>query len=134
MPVIDSQLHLELIHIQDYYNIVLSLLTITTPFALLPSHSKPFELIHLLKLSKITWLFVQPEFLTTALAAAKEVGLSKDRILLLEGHVKGKRCFDDLVRDVQERKLPQVSVRPAKQNTLAYLVFSSGTTGLPKGP
>jgi acyl-coenzyme A synthetase/AMP-(fatty) acid ligase len=77
---------------------------------------------------------VQPELLATAFAAAKEVGLSEDRILVLEGHVKGRRRLDDLIRDVQERKLPPVSVRPAKQNTLAYLVFSSGTTGLPKGP
>lgn len=110
-----------------------SLLTITTPFALLPSHSKQFELVHLLKLSQLSKLFVQPKYLESARAASKQVGLSEDNIFLLEGASPGKISLDDLIRDVEERKVPAVDIRPAEKDTLAYLVFSSGTTGLPKG-
>lgn len=109
------------------------MLTITVPFALLPSHSKLFELVHLLKLSKVTKLFVQPKYLQGAIAAAKEVGLHERNIFLLEGHSGERKSLDGLIRDVQKRNVSHIDIRPASKDTLAYLVFSSGTTGLPKG-
>jgi long-subunit acyl-CoA synthetase (AMP-forming) len=45
----------------------------------------------------------------------------------------GRKSFSELIADVQTKGIPAVAVRPAAKNTLAYLVFSSGTTGLPKG-
>ncbi len=82
---------------------------------------------------KPTKLFVQPSLLPNALAAAKEVGVSEDNIYILEGKAEGKQSFHDLVNGIKSRGTPRVQVRPASKTTLAYLVFSSGTTGLPKG-
>lgn len=73
------------------------------------------------------------KLLSHVLPVAKEVGLRLDNIFILDGHVKGRMNFDDFVRLAQSKRIPRVAVRPAKKNTLAYLVFSSGTSGLPKG-
>ena len=113
-----------------------SLLMIATPIALISSYSTSFELKHALKLSKATRLFVDSKLLPLALSVAKEVGLSHKRIYLLQGsgHGRVKKCFGDMIHEVRSKKISRVEVRPAKNDTLAYLVFSSGTSGLPKGP
>lgn len=67
-------------------------------------------------------------------SAAQEAGLSEDRIFILEGtSTDGRRSLEDLINDVYRKRIPRLPIRPAKRDTLAYLVFSSGTTGLPKG-
>ncbi|KAF9816914.1 hypothetical protein IEO21_03788 [Rhodonia placenta] len=116
----------------DYVTLVHSLLYIATPFALLSAHSTAFELTHGLRTADVTRLFVQPRLLQTALQAAKEVGLPEDRIYILGGSPPGRKSFGEAIDDVRARKIPRIPVRPAKRDTLAYLVFSSGTTGLPK--
>ena len=119
---------------QDYIALVHSLLIITTPIALFSAYGTPFELARALDTCKPTKLFVQPSLLPNALAAAKETGLSEENIFILEGKAAGIQSFQDLIDGVKFRNIPRVSVRPASKTTLAYLVFSSGTTGLPKGP
>ena len=52
---------------------------------------------------------------------------------MLSGHVKGKKSLTNFIATARERRMPIIPVRPASKDTLAYLVFSSGTTGLPKG-
>lgn len=110
-----------------------SLLYITTPFALISAFATPFELAHAFRTSKITRIFVQPALLPGALQAAREVGLTRDCIYIMGGRVNGKKGLGELIDDTRKRRSPRVSVKPAKRDTLAYLVFSSGTTGLPKG-
>ena len=106
---------------------------LTVPFSLISAFSTQFELAHCIRTSGVTRLFVQPELLENALRAAKEVGLPAEHIYILEGHSPGRKSFQDLVNDSRRRRLPRVTAKPAKKNTLAYMVFSSGTTGLPKG-
>ena len=69
------------------------------------------------------------------LPVAKEVGLSEDRIYLMKetGALKKLKTFRGIIQNVRKRKVPLVDIRPAGKDTLAYLVFSSGTSGLPKG-
>ena len=86
-----------------------------------------------MRTSKPTKLFVDPALLPNAIKAAKEVGLPESAIYILEGEAPGRKSFEDLIRDVKQRGTPRVPVKPAHRNTLAYLVFSSGTSGLPKG-
>jgi acyl-CoA synthetase (AMP-forming)/AMP-acid ligase II len=109
------------------------LLFIATPIALFSAYGTAFELSHAMRTCMPTKLFVQPSLLSNARAAAKEIGLSEDRIFILEGKADGKQSFQDLVDMAKSRKLARVPIKPVHKDTLAYLVFSSGTTGLPKG-
>lgn len=120
-------------NLQNFVTLIQSLLIITTPISLLSAYGTPFELAHAMRTSKPTKLFVEPALLPNALKAAKEVGLPESAIYILEGKVEGKTSFEDLIHGVRTRGTPRVPVRPAHKNTLAYLVFSSGTSGLPKG-
>ncbi|KAJ7789490.1 hypothetical protein B0H13DRAFT_2522369 [Mycena leptocephala] len=100
----------------EFTDIVLSLITVTTPFALISTYSTQFELVHALKLTKATRSFV-------------DANLLKD-VQADPGVVKGRNCrsFTQMIDSVKRRKVPLEPVRPAKKDTLAYLVMSSGTT------
>lgn len=124
---------LTIIELQDYITLVNSLLAITVPFAMLSAFSTPFELKHTMRTAKVTVLFVEAGLLPKALEAAKEVGLPDSAIHLLEGKAAGKKNFQDMIHEVRTRGLERVAAKPATKKTLAYLVFSSGTSGLPKG-
>ncbi|KAE9407315.1 acetyl-CoA synthetase-like protein [Gymnopus androsaceus JB14] len=114
----------------DYMVLIHALMANTTPFALISSYSTRFELLHAFRLSKITRLFVQPKYLSHAISVAREVGLSLTNIYIIGGHVKGHQSLSGMIE--RARSVPRVPAKPAKQSTLAYLVFSSGTSGLPK--
>ncbi len=118
---------------QDYVTFVHACLYIATPFALISALSKPFEFKHSLKLSKANWLFVDEKLLSTVLPIAKELGISSKQILVMSGHVSSRQSFSRLVDEMQIKKPDVIPVRSVRKDTLAYLVFSSGTTGLPKG-
>lgn len=119
--------------LKDYITLVHSLLALATPIALLSAYATAYELGYALRTSKATCLFVGPDLYSVARQAASEVGIPEERIFVLQGRVKGKKSLADFIDDARERRLPIVPTRPAKRDTLAYLVFSSGTTGLPKG-
>ncbi|KAL4073286.1 hypothetical protein V8B97DRAFT_1953731 [Scleroderma yunnanense] len=112
----------------DYVALIHSLLAITVPFATFSSYSTSFEFQYAINLSGATRLFVSP----TLLHLAQASGLPDDRIYILEGNVEGHTSYADLVNRVRQNSILRLPIRPAKKDTLAYLVFSSGTTGLPK--
>ncbi|KAJ7594633.1 hypothetical protein C8J56DRAFT_927244 [Mycena floridula] len=115
----------------DYPVLVNSLLALTVPYALISSFSTGFELDHALKLSKATHLFVDPRTLSSVLPVAKKARIPSRNIYIMGHSVGGHKSFRDHICS-KGAKLPQVNVRPAKRDTLAYLVFSSGTSGPPK--
>ncbi|KAJ7052325.1 hypothetical protein C8F01DRAFT_1171893 [Mycena amicta] len=119
----------------DYIDIVLSLLGVTTPFALISTYSTRFELVHALKLTKVTRLFVDTKLLKNVLAAIEDpdVHLTADNVYILTGPpVKGRQSFARMIDTVRRKNVPLEPIRPATKDTLAYLVMSSGTSGLPK--
>ncbi|KAJ7893270.1 hypothetical protein B0H13DRAFT_2527619 [Mycena leptocephala] len=122
-------------HVQEYIDIVLSLITVTTPFTLISTYSTRFELVHALKLTKATRLFVDATLLPDVLAAIQdpEVHIPADKIYILSGQgVNGRESFTQMIDGMKRKNIPLEPVRPAKKDTLAYLVLSSGTSGLPK--
>ena len=106
---------------------------LATPFVPISSYSTPFELKHSLNLAKVTRLFVDEKFLATVIPVATELGMDPNRIYVMKGNLIGRKSFWSIIKDVRSKKISQVDARTATKNTLAYLVFSSGTTGLPKG-
>ncbi|KAG1849896.1 hypothetical protein DFJ58DRAFT_794277 [Suillus subalutaceus] len=112
----------------DYIALLHSLLAIAVPFAMISGYSTPFEFKHAVSLSQATRIFVSPSLLPLALTS----GLPDDRVYLLEGHVEGHLSYEDLVNRARRNRIPRLPVQHATRDTLAYLVFSSGTSGLPK--
>ncbi|KAK8139628.1 hypothetical protein PG984_000751 [Apiospora sp. TS-2023a] len=92
------------------------------------------ELAFQMKDSKVKGIVTQQALLPTALKAAKEIGIPEDRVILI-GHDRdpsGKiKHFTQLKSTSLLNLSYQTRVDPKKD--LAFLVYSSGTTGLPKG-
>lgn len=79
-------------------------------------------------------LVTQLPFLSTARQAAARAGIPEDRIILLgeEGDPEGKfRHWSSIKPTAYTSRYAKTKVQPKKD--LAFLVYSSGTTGLPKG-
>ena len=107
---------------------------LTTPFVPISSFSTPYELKHAFNLAKVTRLFVDEKFLTPAVVpVATELGMDPNHIYLLKGNTSDRESFWSIIKDVRNKKILRVDARTVTKNTLAYLLFSSGTTGLPKG-
>lgn len=92
-------------------------------------------MIHALKTANTKILFALPSSLEVALSAAKEAGLSRSNVFLLEGSAPGITSLQDLVqRGLALQTVPHYSIAQTQTNkdVCGYLNFSSGTTGFPK--
>ncbi|KAF7314601.1 hypothetical protein MKEN_00933800 [Mycena kentingensis (nom. inval.)] len=124
----------------EYYDAVLSLLCITIPCALISAYSTRRELVHGLKLVKATHVLVDAKLLKNVLDAIDadpelRQQLDADKVRILAGAPSkhaGPKSLVEMVDSVKQANLPIESIRPATKDTLAYLVMSSGTSGLPK--
>ena len=125
--------YLSLIHcdFQDYAVLVHSLLLLATPFALFNPNWTPFEFEYALKLTKPTRLFVQDRLFPPLVPITETIGM--ENIYVFGQKIEGLRSFEEMIEDAHSQAMAPVSPRAATRDTLAYLMFSSGTTGRPKG-
>lgn len=79
-----------------------------------------------------TRLFVHPSLLHQTLVAAEEACFSPERVYLLEGRSEERPGYSTCIEKIRDNKVPRHPVEDADVDTLAYLVFSSGTSGKPK--
>jgi acyl-CoA synthetase (AMP-forming)/AMP-acid ligase II len=106
------------------------LLLLATPFALFNPSWTPFEFEYALKLTKPTRVIVEDQLLPTLVSKIENIGA--ENIYILGKKIEGFRNLEEIVEDARLRTMTPASPRPAKRDTLAYLVFSSGTTGFPR--
>jgi acyl-coenzyme A synthetase/AMP-(fatty) acid ligase len=76
---------------------------------------------------------VAPQYLSHVLIVAAEFGLSREKVYLMNKDASDHVSVESLIRKVDEKQIPEEKVRIVPKDTLGYLVFSSGTSGLPKG-
>jgi len=99
-----------------------------------PSYQK-YELVHHIKTAKVQMLIVEPELFDGALAAAKECGIPREKILAFDNHDEklphGVKSWRTLLEHGQ-RDWERFDDERTSKSTIAALLFSSGTTGLPK--
>ncbi len=86
------------------------------------------EIAQQLRDADATWLITVLPLLPQAKAAAAEVGIPDERLIVLDG-ADGHPNLRELLTSGE--RAPEVSFDPATH--LAVLPYSSGTTGLPKG-
>ena len=99
-----------------------------------PSYT-PYELRHALKVSRAKFIITEPELLGTINPPATELGIADERILFLateDGQsVSGHSSWRSLLNHGEEDWVRFDDLETAR-TTNAFLMFSSGTTGLPK--
>ncbi|KAK7702990.1 hypothetical protein SLS64_009261 [Diaporthe eres] len=93
------------------------------------------EMTHALKTADTKILVTLPGSIEAAVAAAKDAGIPRSHILLLEGKAPGFKSVQDLIE--QGHSLPPTGVYhiphgKTNKEICGYLNFSSGTTGYPK--
>jgi len=119
--------------LKDYVVVALALLKVAVPFALLSCFSTPFELKHALKVTKTTGLFTTSQLAPQVLPVVQEAGITTSRIFGMGGRLDGHETVDGLIEKAKQIQNRNSKPRIVPKETLAFLFFSSGTTGLPKG-
>lgn len=93
------------------------------------------EMTYALNVAKSRFLITLPTSLDVALAAAKNAGIPRHHVFLLEGSAAGCESIQELMVK-GERYTPdppfQIPSDKTNKEVCGYLNFSSGTTGLPK--
>ncbi|GJJ15948.1 hypothetical protein Clacol_010227 [Clathrus columnatus] len=125
----------------DYAILSFGLLALATPFTLFSPFATPNELRYFYEKTKITHIFVDQSLLPRFLTVVEEIKFPKENIFIIRASVGGKndvsllrqfRTLDSLINAVKKYNIPREPIREVQPNDLAYLVFSSGTGGLPK--
>jgi acyl-CoA synthetase (AMP-forming)/AMP-acid ligase II len=99
-----------------------------------PSYT-PFELVHHLRTSKAKFIIAEPELLDTIKPAARECKIADSNIRIFDVHgqsiPQGYQSWSELLNHGEDDWV-RFNNKELSSSTPAALLFSSGTTGLPK--
>ncbi|KIY74168.1 acetyl-CoA synthetase-like protein [Cylindrobasidium torrendii FP15055 ss-10] len=107
----------------DFALLLHAFISLNIPVALIAPYSKPLELAHCLKVTGVKKVFAGP----------RQLGFDWPKHVqryAMNGRLDGVTSITDLLDAAKDA--PAVDVVPASRDDIAYLVFSSGTSGLPK--
>jgi len=96
------------------------------------------EMTYALETGHAKFLMTHPTSMDVAIAAAKNAGIPKENLFLLEDKMDGYRTIQDLIEmgkgEGEGGQVDTFKIPAGKTNfdVCGYLSFSSGTTGLPK--
>ncbi|KAK5124523.1 hypothetical protein LTR85_001740 [Meristemomyces frigidus] len=94
------------------------------------------EMTYALQKADAKFLMTHPTSMEVATAAAKNAGIPKENLFLLEGELEGYTTIKELVEmgRKESQQTPMFVIPEGKTNgdICGFLSFSSGTTGLPK--
>ncbi len=96
------------------------------------------EMTYALKTANAKFLMTIPSSMDVAAAAAKNAGIPKERVFLLEGSLDGFTSMQQLLQIGRSYgnsgQIPSFKIPAGNRNkdVCGFLSFSSGTTGLPK--
>lgn len=96
------------------------------------------EMTYALRTARAKFIATHPASIDIAAEAARNVGIPKAHIFLLEGRLAGYTTVQDLISlgksYGEQGQVPSSRIPPGVKNNkvCAFLSFSSGTTGLPK--
>ncbi|KAI0757796.1 phenylacetyl-CoA ligase [Daedaleopsis nitida] len=113
---------------------------VSDPGTLPSAHSAALtvdELVYQLKIARPVLLVTHPGLLAVATAAGQAMNISQDRFLLLESHLAPESTLPSVgsLINVHKQYLPYTEHKlgPGEgKTTVAFLYYSSGTTGNPK--
>lgn len=104
-------------------------------FAATNTNYKAFELVHHFKVAKVKWVLAAPEFLEPVSKVADECKLERSNILVFDSYGQpipaGHTAWSHLFQHGEQDWI-RFNDKTTAEDTLAALLFSSGTTGLPK--
>ena len=96
------------------------------------------EIVHQIKGTHASVLIVSPDFEEITVEAAKHCGIPLERVLILDSKTPGKWAL----RSARQRRVlsldkkldwQRINEKERLQDTTIAIIYSSGTTGLPKG-
>lgn len=105
-------------------------------FSAVSSASTPDELARLIKAAPSDIIICNPDTKECALAAAAKCGIPTSRILEIDaGRTPGLRRVDNGINQLSAGEIEwrRITNRSELESTIVALIYSSGTTGLPKG-
>ena len=93
------------------------------------------EMSYALRTADARFLMTHPDSMAVAVAAAREAGVPRENVFLLEGSMEGYKNVKELIEEGRGlEEVPYFRIPEGKTNgdVCGFLSFSSGTTGLPK--
>jgi len=94
---------------------------------------KRYEFTHILKETKVKWIFLSPKYLEDILEVDEEFGILKHIVTFEKVLGENSKKITSLEELFEKGKKKKFKYKPRSLNDVAVLIYTSGTTGRAKG-